>query len=213
MLPLAKRAISSVASSTSRPGASMHHRGQFSDRSIEVKRNVDGVREQISRRPHSGVTLLVTPSVRLGGIISRLIEIKCAIVKSLSDTPFCNELFRKNDRRNATKVKPNHIRPALHCFRHTLRLLKGRGQRLFTEHDLPCFGSRNCDYRVQRVWNGDIDSINVFSGDDFPPVRLDLAPTPPRSRRFQLCAVAAADDLKANIIRSVEEMGHLAKGV
>src|SRR5271169_3479823 len=66
---------------------------------------------------------------------------------------------------------------------------------------------------MQRVGDGDIDCVNIFSCDDLLPVGLNLAPSPLRGRRLQLCPIAAADDLAHNFIRRVEKMPNLTKSI
>src|SRR4029077_14834132 len=66
---------------------------------------------------------------------------------------------------------------------------------------------------MQRVRDGDIDCVNIFSCDDFLPVGLNLAPAPLSGRRLQLCPIAAADNLADQFVRRVEEMPDLAKSI
>src|SRR5580700_8907068 len=66
---------------------------------------------------------------------------------------------------------------------------------------------------MQRVRDGDIDCVNIFSCYDFLPVGLNISPAPLRGSRLQLCPIAAADDLADNFVRRVEEMPDLAKSI
>ena len=124
-----------------------------------------------------------------------------------------DELFRKNNRRDTTEIKPNQVKSALYRLGHAFRFFNRGGERLFTENDFSGFSSGDRNRRMQRVWDGDIDCVNVFSCDDFLPVGFNLAPAPLRGSRLQLCPIAPADHLAYNFVRRVEEMPDLAKGI
>src|SRR5450432_610592 len=134
-------------------------------------------------------------------------------MKYLSQTSFFDKPFRKRDRGYAPVVKPNQIWDIVGRFGHGLGFLQGDGQGLFTEHNFAGLRSRNRDRCVQNVRCGDIDDLNVRPADDLLPICFYFFPSPLRSHRFQLGAVASANYFQTKLVRRIEKMSYLLESV
>src|SRR5207245_11525535 len=85
--------------------------------------------------------------------------------------------------------------------------------RLFAEDNFSSFRCGQSNGRVQCVWDGDVDNVNVWAADDGFPFQRSFFPVPLPRESCELGRITATNDFRVQEEWCVEEMAHLMKGV
>ena len=108
-----------------------------------------------------------------------------------------SDVLRERNRRKKAIVVPNEIRQLRFFDRlhHRLSLLPVERERLLAEDHLAVLDARERDFHVRVVWRADVDGVDIFARDEFPPIGLDRARIPPRRKLAHLRLISPANSL------------------